>query len=990
MFFLFVESKSQEPNFINITTDMGLPANECYRITQDKQGYIWVSTEMGLAKYNGREFILFDASKGLPFRNIYALDADSSGRIWFATGDWKVGYILEDKVKIVCTPDMFENPLKIVKFQPTGDVIYKIKYVKDENVLYLSNHSLSYKIYENNGKWTCSNINSKNLKRDFSIHYTNGKIVYIANEMDTTNFIQTLNGFKKKFSLGSVNINNNNTLIIPNYPLTTSKTEVFNTFDSKNNYFSFQNYLFTLSTDNRIINRKKFDNDILSFCIDNNNLLWIGLRTLGLQIFNSKKNTHCYLFNNLSITNILQDTQGNIWLTTLEKGMFFCSNSNIAYFNHFFSNNGGVNFIKETNKNLFVANSEQMGLVNKQQKVILLNKLYLPRKSSITDILFYKNKYLLGFHSGMYLLNEDFTLKKEIYHGKETIGVIGFLVNSKNTDVFLYQNVTFWKINNLSSFENCFIDIIRKIKYATFIGKDSILCITKNDIQLLKINVPKKEESKTIMQNNNSVVKFLVDSSENYWLLGVNDTLQILKKNFEEKQKIILHKQNLYCRNILQISKSHFLISTNNGLFFIQLNDSTYKNYTIKVFNEANGLNSNDIYNVVFFNNKYFVSTSKGICSFDKIEDLYHKSPPNTIINSISVNEKSVTFSDTIYKYNQNTFTFNVDALTYKKILQKGVFYKYKLVGYDDEFKVADGYTITYNNLAAGKYTFIAKAFYDDETEDTTPAVFSFTINPPFWLTWWGVGLIVLLSCGIILLYIQWQIKKYQKKQDEKLTIQKTIAEYKFTALKAQMNPHFVFNSVNVIQNLILEKDKTEAYNALGNLAKLIRKILNQSNSVYSTVEEEVQLINSYVDLNKLRVEYPFEFFTNIAPNTLQCQIPSLLIQPFIENALWHGILPLQGSKVGIIKLHIQLLENDILQIIIQDNGIGRKASAENKTLSSNTHISKGLQLIQERLEAYKTLNKNCMAQLKVEDIDEGNFKGTFVEIKIQLPNEDE
>lgn len=491
-------------------------------------------------------------------------------------------------------------------------------------------------------------------------------------------------------------------------------------------------------------------------------------------------------------------------------------------------------------------------------------------------------------------------------------------------------------------------------------------------------------------QSAKNVNRLYEDSYGNIWLPASSDTLTVLNSSFNIRKQIVTGEKNINCRNVLQINATDFLVSTNKGILQINFSDTTFSNYKLQYFNKTNGLPSSDIYNIVKFKNNYYVNTSKGLCFFPEPENLKHQHYPNTIINAFTVNDSlRPVISNASLSNQQNNVSFQVDALTYKKITQRGVFFKYKLEGFDEHFKIATGNTITYNNLPPGSYKFIAKSFYEDGTEDLTPAEYMFTIKPAFWQTWWGIFFILALAYSLILLFIQWRIKKIKKAAAEKAAVNKAIAEYKFTALKAQMNPHFVFNSINVIQNLILDKDKTEAYNALGKFSKLIRSILHQSDSVFATIEEEINLIDLYIELNLLRIKYPFIFKKEIQSKTLDYAIPSLIIQPFIENALWHGIIPYKGEKEGVIYLRIFTTEENILTIEIEDNGIGRKTS-ELKKVASSLHVSKGIELIKERLNAYKSMNTNNLAELKIIDLEENNEpKGTLVQLKISIAHEE-
>jgi hypothetical protein len=495
---------------------------------------------------------------------------------------------------------------------------------------------------------------------------------------------------------------------------------------------------------------------------------------------------------------------------------------------------------------------------------------------------------------------------------------------------------------------------------------------------------PIKTKATTLLHDIN---KTFFDSYKNCWILGNTDSVIVLDRNYNLKTIVPLPLKNINCRNIIQASNNEFYLATNKGLFQIAFKDSTLATYSIQLFDQTNGLLSNDIYNVCFFQEKLYISSSKGICFVNAIQTLKHSAQPRTDIKACWVNDSVLNPSvDSVFTYKQKNFSFQVDAMAFKKTGQRGAFFKYRLDGWENEFKLATGNTINYSNLPPGTYTFIAKTFYDDATEDATPATVSFTIKPAFWQTWWGISLIGLAAISLVFLFVQWRIRKIRKIEKEKAEVNKTIAEYRYTALKAQMDPHFIFNSINVIQNLILEKDKTQAYNSLEKFSRLIRMVLNQSDSVFATVEEEMALINLYVQLNQLRLDCPFSFTVDIQAEALQCSIPSLIIQPFIENALWHGILPLKGTKEGLIFLKIFLRDEKILIIEVRDNGIGRTAATKKIKTS---HTSKGVKLIEERLEAYRSMNNNCYAELKIIDMEEnGTAAGTLVQIIIELREE--
>lgn len=228
------------------------------------------------------------------------------------------------------------------------------------------------------------------------------------------------------------------------------------------------------------------------------------------------------------------------------------------------------------------------------------------------------------------------------------------------------------------------------------------------------------------------------------------------------------------------------------------------------------------------------------------------------------------------------------------------------------------------------------------------------------------------------------QLEKQKREQEvSQLNQQKT--ELELQALRAQMNPHFIFNCLNSINRFIIKNDATKAADYLTKFAKLIRIVLEQSGKSFISLEDELKCLKLYMDLEVLRFEMPFSY--DIQLNDIHASsvmIPTMLLQPFIENAIWHG---LQSNKQnGRIRINMQLQHN-ILHCKIYDNGVGRSATSINqKVIQEKTSL--GINITQHRLQlidssAYKE-SAIEMTDLKNED---GNNEGTCVYIKIPIVN---
>jgi ligand-binding sensor domain-containing protein len=968
LFFLYmVHANAQSLHFTNINAEMGLPSNECYRIVQDKIGYIWISTDAGLVKYNSKEFVLFNKAMGMPSINdIYALSADNQGRIWFATGRWKIGYILNDTVHVL---DQL-----VFKRETNGDVIYKIQFLESTNTLLVCGRFNSYEVSLSNGNSTVKKIYES---PDFCTFFfvRDGKKKYIATQYKSRPAINLLHCF---LALGNMEL-----LELPNIKGHYRRDCFTAPLSNGNIALNIDKQLFVLDRNNKIKWSYSFKAEIQSLCADRYDNIWVGCKDGIFLLDNKKAQQHpSQIMYDASISGIIEDAEGSMWFTSLDNGVFFCSNSAVKTITKLAGEKKPGVFCKVVNGRLWFNDVENpLTVIGSDTQRI--PKIAEEKKPRVTDVVFASDRYIVTTTLGIYTIDKSLTKTRQLYF--HNIPVAGFGISKKpNNQQLAFNNITFFGISKDSLIAGHILRDLR-INDAIWVNNAEVLVASNMGLY----GYQQKDGAEFIERTRSAhyghdINKLFLDSKGNIWLPSTNDTLYVLDIDFNLKSAIVLPFKNITCRQVMEVSSNEFLVCSNIGLLDITFKNGHLANYDITLFDQSSGLMSSDVYAVLNFRNKLFIATSKGLCSVDNIQQLKYTSSPQTNINSFYVNNRYAALSaPRLFSYKQNNLSFQVDALSFKKVGQREAFFKYRLEGWDSDYKTATSSIVSYNNLPSGHYTFLAKTFYDDATEDESPAKFSFTIQPAFWQTWWGIGLIGFVAIGCIVLFVQWRIKKIKTIEKEKAIISQTIAEYRFTALKAQMDPHFIFNSVNVIQNLILEKDRTEAYNSLEKFSRLIRMVLNQSDSVFATVEEELALIDMYVELNQLRVDYPFTFEKDIQPAVLQCQVPSLIIQPFIENALWHGILPLKGSKKGMVCLKISIEGKNMLVIGVQDNGVGRKVAANNASVN---HISKGVKLIEERLEAYRSMNNGCFAKLVITDLEEnGRPTGTLVQIKIEL-----
>ncbi|NBC56796.1 MAG: hypothetical protein GVY05_00705, partial [Bacteroidetes bacterium] len=254
-------------------------------------------------------------------------------------------------------------------------------------------------------------------------------------------------------------------------------------------------------------------------------------------------------------------------------------------------------------------------------------------------------------------------------------------------------------------------------------------------------------------------------------------------------------------------------------------------------------------------------------------------------------------------------------------------------------------------------------------------------IIPMFWQRWWVRILIVLILISLIAFPLIYRYRQKKQARELKLAYEKEIEDLKRKALKAQVNPHFLFNSLNSIRLLVLKGNTEKASEGISTFSRLVRKILNHSERDYISLKEEIEYAQEYIRLEQMRFKVPFDFEVIIEDGIEieSINIPPLLIQPFLENSIWHG---LRYKKDGKGTLNITIYKNtENLEYIIKicDNGIGREAAAK---LSSSTKKSFGIKISSERL---KNFNRSTVDHIQIQDIKDENqkSKGTLVVIRV-------
>ncbi|GAA4400101.1 hypothetical protein GCM10023187_12890 [Nibrella viscosa] len=339
--------------------------------------------------------------------------------------------------------------------------------------------------------------------------------------------------------------------------------------------------------------------------------------------------------------------------------------------------------------------------------------------------------------------------------------------------------------------------------------------------------------------------------------------------------------------------------------------------------------------------------------------------------------------------YNQNLFSFEFAGIHYSDPAQNR--HLFRLEDLENAWRKAGEEKVAYYyNVPPGQYTFRVKAANSDGV--WAEKAIRIHIAPPWWRTWWFISLalatlVSMISTGFC--YRVDQIRQAEARKtheaQQKAEFSKKLSEMEMQALRAQMNPHFIFNSLNSINTFILKNEPDSASEYLAKFSRLIRLILQNSNSALVTLDNELEALKLYMDMEALRFNHRFSYRIDldeeVEPDVVE--IPPLLIQPYVENAIWHGLLHKEGA--GHIQIGIRLEEN-MLVCRIEDDGVGRKRAAELKSKSATKSKSLGMQITSQRIRLINELHGKATT-MQIEDLENasGEACGTRVILHIAV-----
>tara|TARA_B100001245_G_scaffold235381_1_gene223064 strand:- start:22802 stop:25696 length:2895 start_codon:yes stop_codon:yes gene_type:complete len=659
------------------------------------------------------------------------------------------------------------------------------------------------------------------------------------------------------------------------------------------------------------------------------------------------------LLKNYFITGFCFDRDGGYWVTTLSNGIYYLPNPNVLKYE--FKSTGD----KNRNFSFVYQDSMIIGFITAQEAY-----RYVPDSSSFKsyekeiqyfDIPeYYRKEEGLKFE---FKLDLDIMPQEErnILAPREMMGIYNSLEINDSTIIVFFSSSKMLrgKIDGAYIHDFCVSEIYPKTYKILKTHDDQIWLGSirglyrfndyDNTINPVR-NSPLFEMriQDMVETNYHRMVMATQGSGLLIWDRAKDSVIQIT-----EREGLLSHSIN---RLLYQPDSNRIWIATSEGINWVSLSENGA--YSIgNALDKSDGLTSLDIRQIYFYRGELFASTGMIIIKIPQFNFIREKQPPSFILKDVVAGGKSRKVNGTLkLAYYENDVAISFQGISLRS--RGNIKYRYRMEGVSDSWLETQETTVNYGSLPKGKYSFTVKAI-DINGVESEPQSISIEITPPLWETWWFRTLLVLLGAIILYLVVRSIINRYKYQAQMEVRLN----ELRSLSLRARMNPHFIFNSLNSVQNYILKNQREEANHFLVVFSRLIRLVLQNSDSLEVPLKKELEMIRLYIDLEKKRLRKDFTFEENIDPqiDMDNCMIPSLLIQPFIENAIWHGNIHLHDE--GRISLSLQL-EKENLKVEVQDNGIGRRAAEKKKV---KNHSSYATSITQKRIKLLMEGNEDTL-----------------------------
>lgn len=933
--------------FTVLNADNGLPSNYVYRITQDASGQIWIASLNGIAKYDGYSFEKFTVPDGLPSNDVFEITEDYNNRLWLLNNNNILSFLRNDSIFSFESHEHSRNKIEKI----TRDSVYiddgKDVLVFDKNNLIRKENRLIY---------------SGHLLREWGITQSDSiRNSYVFNKFEKQRANLLLNYDSIRLSFYSENSEN----VIRIYKDSVGVQQDVIHLDKDDNW-----------SIKRPIAYYNIANEILQ--------LYHGKSLYLMKNDMSLDSVEIHLPKSQEINTIFYDRNENLWVATKDGILFINSDviknriltedettgkDIISLFKYrdkyIYSTNRGNIYMYDKKEHYLIYEHPEVGKIEPIYDIqIKGDELFFAYKNIgilVLDLSQYKQKPLKAINFTDYLMDKHPTI--ELSTKNSWNSTKKFIIDDKMHSLMLSKGLLFIdqdeKRDKIIS-DTFSLDYDQYDKRYLLTRKKGLYSLGSNGLAIVHPEISKSKLVHFLDKEHYFVSNDYLES----WVC--TDAFCIAQSDFDG-----------FDIKSIQLVNNEIWLVHNYGVLQARFDVETQKLAIIKDFPINQITNSNKVNDLIVEDDRLIIATNKGIFYANK--ENFNITKSEIVLKIKKVKTDAEEFSSPhklLIPYDDRNVNIEFTSLSYK--MKNKISYNYQLVGVDKNIQKTENRSVRYPDLKPGSYVFNIYAS-DELNRRSQEHSIKIEVRRPWWLSPY---FFIACICGTLLVF--YLIYRNREKQLlRKVEISKKFAELELNALQSQMNPHFVFNSMGSLQNLVQNNKVELADMYIAKFAKLMRLFLEGSKHKFVTINEEIDIILAYFELEKLRFQDKISlvYENDLSPIDMEQKIPANLLQPFVENAINHGIFHKKNG--GTIQLKLLKNENEILIQII-DDGVGRKKAEEYKDKNIDHHQSRAIGILQDKINAIKKL-EGIEIKYEISDLYKNDLAaGTCVNISMR------
>jgi len=968
-------ARSQDFSYSHYDVKDGLAGSIVYCAAEDKEGFLWFGTEAGLSRFDGTRFKNFTTADGLPDNEVLKLYVDSKNRVWMVPFNNTVCYYWKGRIYNA------GNDSILRRLSP-GTGLTSIREDRQGNIMILARYTIQ--VITRLGEVKKNDSFSKHpvwinvvggLDSDTGfVFYADSRIGPASHNRSPMPDAHTLSVQCNVYQLdmfahikfrgplpGITYVSTTTILLSPG--LTVYRVAGGAAFIPANGK------LYTLPAPPSIISFSKIGDSLLTVNTSDGAIMY--------DLLTQKERAH--FLQGQPVNDIIRDSEGNFWLMSAGNGIYRIGS--LAFKNCRFPGNGNASvFALLKTGGVLLAGADKSALWTVDPSLRWFNRVplhgFAPSFARVTVLQpIGKNRLLMGTDDNIIELAH----LKVVPH-RSLLGFCTKAVTRLTDSTWLVNSCNWAGLLHLPDFT--LRDTLWSDRSTCSWKKDTLLYIgTLNGLYVIGSHKKPRFLGAIHPVFKGRIAEITETPDGVLWVATYGQGIAAYKN--DTLLSVITQKDGLtsnICRRITAAGNEVW-VGTDKGLNRIRTHNNRPE---ITRFTTADGLGSDMINSICVGSGNVYVGTAQGITLFN-VADIAVNSFCRLRVTAVQTSSHTWPFDTCgfVLPHRENSVRIDFVGISFRSA--GDISYHYRLLGLSNNWHTTRETFLSYPTLPSGQYELQLVAYNKFGVKSKTVRVL-FTVEKQLQEKAWFIALMALIAGAGIWLLVSMRIRRIKKQNQEKLDTSARITELEQMALKAQMNPHFIFNSLNSIQQYVIDRDFKGVNKFITGFSRLIRLTLEMSSRSRVSIEEEIKYISTYLELEKSRFENKFDYTVDLASgiDPLAYHIPPMILQPYVENSIRHGVRN-RADNDG--KITISFVKDDqYLLCIIHDNGVGRSAAQQFKSQSPIEYQSRGMALTASRVEMINKINTAAI-RIDIEDgqTDEGLPAGTNVIIRFPL-----